>query len=451
MRSQPGIFESGSPPSVPFNFLKRATRFIIALRDMPRRGSVSLYSMIASYLMLHNNSWRRRHESTALCLRATSVARRSARAARVVQGRRAGARRRPEPRADDELPRRSAESSRRHQPHRRALRNQGREEPRPHRSAHASRRDRALGRDCAPSTAYRSGDAAYRASCDSQSRYFWRELRAGGSGCGAACLRARARRDLRRRRGISPAQARLRLGVRRARAPPWGLRHGRSRGARLAQRRKILRHARRLLRRRRPAAAHLGIREGSRRSVCGRRRPGQARRRSRTTRRPARFRRDETPSRQGARRPRARENGRRRRMNASLEAIEISLTVNGERVKRSVPARLNLADFLRNELELTGTHVGCEHGVCGACTVRVDGEIVRGCLMFAAQADGCKVDTVEGLSDSREIEALQRDEPDPSRERIREYLSGNYCRCTGYQAIVDAIEAVAKARAARAA
>ncbi len=160
-------------------------------------------------------------------------------------------------------------------------------------------------------------------------------------------------------------------------------------------------------------------------------------------------------------------------MNAPLETIEVSLTVNGERVKRSVPARLNLADFLRNELELTGTHVGCEHGVCGACTVRVDGEIVRSCL--AAQADGCKVDTVEGLSDSGEIEELQsafvltnalqcgfctpgvlmaaqallRDEPYPTRERIREYLSGNYCRCTGYQAIVDAIEAVAKARAGR--
>ena len=162
-------------------------------------------------------------------------------------------------------------------------------------------------------------------------------------------------------------------------------------------------------------------------------------------------------------------------MNAPLETVEIELTVNGERVKRSVPARLNLADFLRYELELTGTHVGCEHGVCGACTVRVDGEIVRGCLMFAAQADGCTVDTVEGLTDSREIEELQsafvltnalqcgfctpgilvaaqallRDLPDPTREQIREYLSGNYCRCTGYQAIVDAIEAVAKARLPR--
>jgi carbon-monoxide dehydrogenase small subunit len=162
-------------------------------------------------------------------------------------------------------------------------------------------------------------------------------------------------------------------------------------------------------------------------------------------------------------------------MNAPVESVEITLTANGERVKRTVPVRLNLADFLRNELELTGTRVGCEHGVCGACTVRVDGEIVRSCLMFAVQADGCEVDTIEGLSDSRELEELQsafvltnalqcgyctpgvlmaaqallRDEPNPSRERIREYLSGNYCRCTGYQAIVDAIEAVAKARAGR--
>ena len=157
------------------------------------------------------------------------------------------------------------------------------------------------------------------------------------------------------------------------------------------------------------------------------------------------------------------------------ESVGIDLTVNGERVKRTVPVRMSLADFLRIELELTGTHIGCEHGVCGACTVRVDGEIVRGCLMFAAQADGCKVDTIEGLSDSRELEELQsafvltnalqcgfctpgvlmaaqallRDEPNPPRERIREYLAGNFCRCTGYQAIVDAIEAVARACAAR--
>jgi aerobic carbon-monoxide dehydrogenase small subunit len=163
-------------------------------------------------------------------------------------------------------------------------------------------------------------------------------------------------------------------------------------------------------------------------------------------------------------------------MTAVVETIEIALGVNGERVSRSVSARQSLADFLRLELELTGTHLGCEHGMCGACTVRVDGEIVRGCLMFAVQADGCAVETIEGLSDSGELaelqsafvlhnalqcgfctpgmlmaaQALLRDEPNPSRERIREYLSGNYCRCTGYQSIVDAVEAVAKQRAARA-
>ena len=154
---------------------------------------------------------------------------------------------------------------------------------------------------------------------------------------------------------------------------------------------------------------------------------------------------------------------------------DVTMIVNGVTYEDSVEPRKLLCDFLRQDCALTGTHVGCEHGVCGACTVRVDGEIVRGCLMFAAQADGCKVDTIEGLSDSREIEELQsafvltnalqcgfctpgvlmaaqallRDEPNPSRERIREYLSGNYCRCTGYQAIVDAIEAVARARHAR--
>ena len=162
-------------------------------------------------------------------------------------------------------------------------------------------------------------------------------------------------------------------------------------------------------------------------------------------------------------------------MNEPSESIEIALSVNGERVRRSVSVRQSLADFLRLELELTGTHLGCEHGMCGACTVRVDGEIVRGCLMFAVQADGCTVDTIEGLSDAGEIaelqsafvlhnalqcgfctpgmlmaaQALLRDELNPSRERIREYLSGNYCRCTGYQSIVDAVEAVAKQRAAR--
>jgi carbon-monoxide dehydrogenase small subunit len=157
----------------------------------------------------------------------------------------------------------------------------------------------------------------------------------------------------------------------------------------------------------------------------------------------------------------------------SGEMHEISLTVNGEEVREQVEARRNLADFLRDTLNLTGTHVGCEHGVCGACTVRVDGAIVRGCLMLAVQCDGAVVETVEGLSDSGEIADLQEAfrrrnalqcgycTPGmlitaaellaaggvPSREAIRDHISGNYCRCTGYQAIVDAIESVSQARA----
>ncbi len=155
--------------------------------------------------------------------------------------------------------------------------------------------------------------------------------------------------------------------------------------------------------------------------------------------------------------------------------ISISLTVNGERVEAHVLPRLNLADFLREHLKLTGTHVGCEHGVCGACTARVDGQIVRSCLMLAVQANGAKVETIEGLSDSGEIADLQaafRDRNalqcgfctpgmlmaaqdllqhnrNPAREEIREHLSGNYCRCTGYQAIVDAVENAARARMER--
>ena len=150
----------------------------------------------------------------------------------------------------------------------------------------------------------------------------------------------------------------------------------------------------------------------------------------------------------------------------------ISLEVNGERVEAYVLPRINLADFLREHLKLTGTHVGCEHGVCGACTVRLNGEIVRSCLMLAVQVNGASIETIEGLSDSGEISDLQaafrernalqcgyctpamlitaqdllRHEADPGREQIREHLSGNYCRCTGYQAIVDAVEATAKAR-----
>jgi aerobic carbon-monoxide dehydrogenase small subunit len=155
--------------------------------------------------------------------------------------------------------------------------------------------------------------------------------------------------------------------------------------------------------------------------------------------------------------------------------VSISLDVNGGRVNAQVLPRLNLADFLREHLELTGTHVGCEHGVCGACTVRVNGEIVRSCLMLAVQAHGSSVQTIEGLSDSGEIADLQaafrdrnalqcgyctpgmlmaaqdllRQRDDPDRKQIREHLSGNYCRCTGYQAIVDAVEATARQRVAR--
>jgi aerobic carbon-monoxide dehydrogenase small subunit len=155
--------------------------------------------------------------------------------------------------------------------------------------------------------------------------------------------------------------------------------------------------------------------------------------------------------------------------------LAISLHVNGERVDAQVLPRLNLADFLREQLKLTGTHVGCEHGVCGACTVRVNGEIVRSCLMLAAQTHGASVETIEGLSDSGEIADLQaafrdrnalqcgfctpgmliaaqdllKQEPEPDRERIREHLSGNYCRCTGYQAIIDAVETTARARTGR--
>jgi len=157
-------------------------------------------------------------------------------------------------------------------------------------------------------------------------------------------------------------------------------------------------------------------------------------------------------------------------------ATAIALTVNGEAVTAEVKPRLNLVDFLRDDLGLTGTHVGCEHGVCGACTVRLDGDIVRACLILAVQVDGCAVETIEGLSDGGEITDLQnafrdrnalqcgyctpgmlitaqdllRQNPRPDRAQIREHLSGNYCRCTGYQAIIDAVESTARARTDRA-
>jgi carbon-monoxide dehydrogenase small subunit len=155
--------------------------------------------------------------------------------------------------------------------------------------------------------------------------------------------------------------------------------------------------------------------------------------------------------------------------------VAISLEVNGERVEAHVLPRLNLADFLRENLQLTGTHVGCEQGVCGACTVRVNGDIVRACLVLAVQAQDASVVTIEGLSDSGEVADLQaafrdrnalqcgfctpgmlmaaqdllQQRPEPGRDEIREHLSGNYCRCTGYQAIVDAVETTARVRAGR--
>lgn len=155
-------------------------------------------------------------------------------------------------------------------------------------------------------------------------------------------------------------------------------------------------------------------------------------------------------------------------------AMPLFLEVNGERVETQVLPRTNLADFLREQLKLTGTHVGCEHGVCGACTVRLNGEIVRSCLMLAVQANGASVETIEGISDSGKIADLQAAfrernalqcgfctpamlitaqdllarNAKPDRAAIREHLSGNYCRCTGYQAIIDAVEATAKSRRA---
>ena len=156
--------------------------------------------------------------------------------------------------------------------------------------------------------------------------------------------------------------------------------------------------------------------------------------------------------------------------------LDINVRVNGEDISARVEARMTLVDFLREDLELIGTHIGCEHGVCGACTVRLDGAVVRGCLVLAVQCDGAEVETIEGVSDSGAIADLQLAFQQrnalqcgyctpgmlisaqellarggvPSRDTIREHLSGNYCRCTGYQAIVDAIESVALTRTKKA-
>ncbi len=155
--------------------------------------------------------------------------------------------------------------------------------------------------------------------------------------------------------------------------------------------------------------------------------------------------------------------------NEPLTEMTIGLTVNREVIRAVVPVRRNLVDFLRGDLGLTGSHVGCEHGICGACTVLVDGQLVRGCLMLAVQADGAEVETIEGADESGRIADLQaayhrlnalqcgfctpamlltvaellKSNPKPSRVEVRGSISGNFCRCTGYQAIVDAVMEVA--------
>ena len=155
----------------------------------------------------------------------------------------------------------------------------------------------------------------------------------------------------------------------------------------------------------------------------------------------------------------------------SLEPVRaVRVRVNGIEHERTVEVRKNLADFLRDDLDLTGTHVGCEHGVCGACTVLLDGEPVRSCLLLAVQADGASLTTVEGLAEAESLHPLQQafwdhhglqcgfctpgilltakalleENPRPSEEEIREAISGNLCRCTGYHFIVEAIAAAAR-------
>jgi aerobic-type carbon monoxide dehydrogenase small subunit (CoxS/CutS family) len=159
-----------------------------------------------------------------------------------------------------------------------------------------------------------------------------------------------------------------------------------------------------------------------------------------------------------------------------MENIAITLTINGKKKSADVPPRLLLSDFLRHKAGLPGTHVGCEHGVCGACTTLVDGKAARSCLMFAVQADGCEVTTVEALGTASNLHPLQQafweehglqcgfctpgmlmvahellqKNPNPSEEDVREAISGNLCRCTGYQNIVTSIlSAAAKLRAVK--
>ena len=158
----------------------------------------------------------------------------------------------------------------------------------------------------------------------------------------------------------------------------------------------------------------------------------------------------------------------------SKATCNIEVTINGQTGRHEVEPRTHLVDFLRNELELTGSHLGCEHGVCGACTVMLDGKIVRGCLVLAVQADGKTVQTIDGLSEAGAERDLQQafirhnalqcgfctsgmlmaaselltTRPLAAREEVREWISGNYCRCTGYQASVEAICEVLQARRA---
>jgi carbon-monoxide dehydrogenase small subunit len=152
------------------------------------------------------------------------------------------------------------------------------------------------------------------------------------------------------------------------------------------------------------------------------------------------------------------------------DVFNLTVTVNGIRYERTVEPRMLLSDFLRHELGLTGTHVGCEHGVCGTCTIVYDGEAVRSCLMFAVQADGHEILTVEGLGTMDDLHPLQtafrdahalqcafctpgflmtlvpflKEHPDPTKDEIREAISGNLCRCTGYQNIIEAVELAAE-------
>jgi carbon-monoxide dehydrogenase small subunit len=155
---------------------------------------------------------------------------------------------------------------------------------------------------------------------------------------------------------------------------------------------------------------------------------------------------------------------------STSDAVQIAVRVNGREYERAVSPRMLLSDFIRHELGLTGTHVGCEHGVCGACTVQLEGEPVRSCLMLAVQADGAELRTVEGLAaangDLHPIQAAFREKhglqcgfctpgflmtieawlregphPNPTEEQLREVIAGNLCRCTGYQGIVDAVRA----------